>query len=69
MIALHGKEPAWSRQHAEWLREYEIPLCLDRIMQVCHTDCQLSPLLIENGERVAVDASFSPRRRGDNLFQ
>ena len=66
MIALHGKKPAWSAQHAEWVREYEIPVCAERIAQVCHDECQLQSLLFENGERVAVDALFTTR--GDIFF-
>jgi len=66
LIALHGRKPRWSRQHAEWVREYELPVRSEKIAEVCHEGCTLQALLFENGELVAVDALFTTR--GDIFY-
>ena len=66
LIALHGRKPCWSKQHAEWVREYELPVCEAKIVEVCHEGCTLQALLFESGELVAVEALFTTR--GDIFY-
>lgn len=65
-IALHGRAPRWSRQHAEWVLEYELPVLAEPIVEVCHEGCTLQALLFGNGEMIAIDALFTTR--GDIFY-
>lgn len=65
-IVLHGRKPRWSAQHAEWVREYAVPVQAEPVTEVCHDGCTLQALLFESGELIAVDALFTTR--GDIFY-
>ena len=61
MIATNGQEPTWDSDHAEWLKEYQMPIRQDRIRMVEHDEGQLRTLTFEQGDPLKVDAAFTTR--------
>lgn len=61
MIATNGKKSQWSKQHARWLKEYEIPVTRERITNVKHRGCQILGLELKGGERIKMDYLFTSR--------
>lgn len=61
VVLLHGREPAWSRQHEAWLREYQVPVLPGRIHDVEHERGRVSRLHIEPDTELLVDAIFTTR--------
>jgi thioredoxin reductase (NADPH) len=61
IIAANGERPRWSRQHARWLREYEIPVHEERITRVAHRGCQVEALRMKGGREVRIDYIFTTR--------
>lgn len=61
VIATNGDKPHWSRRHARWLREYEIPVYLDKITDVEHRGCQVRGLRMEGESEVRIDNIFTTR--------
>lgn len=57
----NGHKPAWSQHHHEWLREYEIPVYPEKVIDVHHVDGQVKWLVLENETRVQLDALFTTR--------
>jgi thioredoxin reductase (NADPH) len=66
MITLHGRQPRWSKQHADWVEEYKIAVYEPKICEVKHDGCALRSLAFENGDCVALDALFTTR--GDIFY-
>jgi thioredoxin reductase (NADPH) len=60
-IFQNGREPRWSAQHEEWLREYEIPVYPEPVTDVHHRDGQVQWLELASGVRVELDALFTTR--------
>ena len=61
IVAPNGECPHWDKQHAEWLREYEIPVHAERIRDVEHRDTKIQSLLFADGSRVKIDYIFTTR--------
>ncbi|MBA2743092.1 MAG: NAD(P)/FAD-dependent oxidoreductase [Chthoniobacterales bacterium] len=61
MIATNGEKPHWSDQHSEWIREYEIPVHLERIHDVEHQDRKILALRLDGGREVKIDNIFTTR--------
>lgn len=61
IVATNGEKPRWSRQHASWLREYEIPVHIEKITEVEHRKCQVSALKLKGSVRVKIDNIFTTR--------
>ena len=57
----NGHEPQWSEQHEKWLREYEIPVYRDKVLDVHHQCGGVRWLELENEARVELDALFTTR--------
>ncbi len=66
IIATNGEEPHWSAQHAKWIEEYEIPVHLEKIVDVEHRDRQILSLHLEDDQRVKIDNIFTTR--GDIFY-
>jgi thioredoxin reductase (NADPH) len=61
VVATNGEKPHWSRKHARWLKEYEIPVQLEKITRVDHRGCQVRGLRFKGGAEVKIDAIFTTR--------
>lgn len=60
-IFQNGREPTWSPQHEQWLREYEIPVYPEKVVDVHHCDRAVKWLELANGIRVELEALFTTR--------
>src|SRR5687768_3342765 len=60
-IFQNGHEPVWSRQHEEWLREYEIPVYREKVVDVAHQCGAVKCLELADSTRVELDALFTTR--------
>lgn len=61
VVATNGEIPRWSPQHSHWLKEYEIPVHQERIVDVEHRDRQILALRLENDQSVSIDNIFTTR--------
>ncbi|CAN5566695.1 NAD(P)/FAD-dependent oxidoreductase [soil metagenome] len=60
-VATNGDKPRWSRKHAAWLKEYEIPVQRAKITGVDHTGCQVKSLRFKDAVEVKIDYIFTTR--------
>jgi thioredoxin reductase (NADPH) len=61
VLAPNGVQPRWSSQHADWIREYQIPVYSERIVEVEHDRGFLQSLTFADGQCVAADCLFTTR--------
>ncbi|MBA3884095.1 MAG: NAD(P)/FAD-dependent oxidoreductase [Chthoniobacterales bacterium] len=61
VVATNGEEPRWSKQHAEWIEEYDIPVHQEKILDVEHRERQILALHLESGLSVRIDNIFTTR--------
>ncbi len=61
IVATNAQPPGWSRQHAGWLKEYEIPVHFEKITGVNHSKCQVRGLRLKDGTEVRIDYIFTTR--------
>ncbi len=61
VVATNGEKISWDAQHAEWLKEYEIPVYPDRITDCHHHECQVRGLVLADGREVKIDNIFTTR--------
>lgn len=61
VIATNGEKIRWSQRHAEWLKEYEIPVHREKIHDVEHRDRKILALKLEGDRRVEIDNIFTTR--------
>jgi thioredoxin reductase (NADPH) len=61
IVATNGKRPSWSKRHARWLKEYEIPVARQRIRDVDHKKRKIRALDFAKGESVKIDYLFTTR--------
>jgi len=61
MIATNGEKPRWSKQHAKWLEEYEIPVHKGRITDVEHRNRKILSLRSVNDRKMKIDYIFTTR--------
>jgi thioredoxin reductase (NADPH) len=66
IVATNGEKPHWSRKHAAWLKEYEIPVYSEKITDVEHRGCQVCTLSLKGGGEVKIDNIFTTR--GDIFY-
>ena len=60
-IFTNASRPTWGKEHAAWIKEYEIPVVAERVCEVCHQEGQLSSVTFQNGSVVELDAVFTTR--------
>jgi thioredoxin reductase (NADPH) len=60
-IVTDGREPRWDREHAEWIREYEIPVYPHEVVGVARRENQLEALKFLEGARLLVEVLFTTR--------
>ena len=61
IIAPNGERQRWDKQHAKWLREYEIPVHQEKIRDVKHRGKKIQALAFEDGSDVKIDYIFTTR--------
>ena len=61
VVATNAEKITWDDQHAAWLKEYEIPVEVERISDVEHRDRQILSLVVKDGRRVEIDYIFTTR--------
>ncbi len=66
IVTTNAERVRWSKQHAEWLREYQIPVHEEKIRDVEHHDTKIEALVFADGDRVKIDNIFTTR--GDIFF-
>jgi len=66
IIATNGNRARWDRQHARWLKEYEIPVARKRIRDVVHRKRKIQALEFASGDVVKTDYLFTTR--GDIFY-
>lgn len=60
-IFQNGHEAKWSSQHERWIQEYEIPVYVEKVVNVHHVETQVNWLELDSGTRVELDALFTTR--------
>ncbi|HTD67778.1 MAG TPA: NAD(P)/FAD-dependent oxidoreductase [Candidatus Limnocylindria bacterium] len=60
-IFSNGHELRWDEQHAQWLREYEIPIYTEKVIGVHHRCGDMQWLELDSEVRVELDALFTAR--------
>jgi thioredoxin reductase (NADPH) len=66
ILATNGEKPRWDKQHARWLREYEIPIARKRVRDVEHRKRKIRALDFVSGQSVKIDYLFTTR--GDIFY-
>jgi thioredoxin reductase (NADPH) len=61
VIATNGEEIRWDKQHAEWLKEYEIPVLDPRIRDAEHRKRKILALHFVDGREMKIDYIFTTR--------
>src|SRR5215213_6772593 len=61
VIATNGENPHWSRQYAQWIEEYEIPVHLEKIVHVEHRNRQILSLRLADDQSVEIEYIFTTR--------
>ena len=61
IVATNGKKPGWSKRHARWLADYEIPVARKRITGVEHRKRKIRALTFAGGTCVKIDYLFTTR--------
>jgi thioredoxin reductase (NADPH) len=61
IVAPNGESPRWEKQQAEWLREYEIPVRQEKILDVEHRAGKIQSLVFADGRPVRIDCIFTMR--------
>ncbi|MEP6603370.1 MAG: NAD(P)/FAD-dependent oxidoreductase [Spartobacteria bacterium] len=61
MVATNAEKITWDKQHAGWLKEYEIPVETDRIVDVDHRKTQIRALNFADEHEVKIDNIFTTR--------
>jgi thioredoxin reductase (NADPH) len=61
IVATNGERVRWDKRHAAWLKEYEIPVEMERIKDVEHRRRKILALLYRAERRVRIDYIFTTR--------
>ena len=60
-IVTDGRTPRWSKRHARWIREYQIPLYTCEIDKAICRGCRIKALKFTDGSIHSVEALFTTR--------
>jgi thioredoxin reductase (NADPH) len=60
-IVTDGHKPHWDRQYQRWIREYKIPVFLERVARAKLRQGHLRELVFKDGKRISLDALFTTR--------
>ena len=65
-LVTDGHAPKWDAQHARWIREYQLPVYPQPILEVERRRRELRALRLGDGKEIATEALFTTR--GDIFF-
>lgn len=60
-LLTNGDVPSWDDTHENWLREYEVPMHIEKILHVEHAGGHLKSITLASGEKIAADCLFTTR--------
>jgi thioredoxin reductase (NADPH) len=60
-LLTNGEVPHWDAEHERWLREYELPIHLDKIMNLQHQGGYLTCVTLASGAKLGADCLFTTR--------
>jgi thioredoxin reductase (NADPH) len=60
-LLTNGEVPSWDAEHEQWLREYEVPMHIEKIMHVEHEAGHLRTITLATGQKIAADCLFTTR--------
>ena len=60
-LLTNGEVPHWDQEHERWLREYEVPIYVERIVNVQHEAGRLKTLTLDNSRKLVADCLFTTR--------
>jgi thioredoxin reductase (NADPH) len=61
MLLTNGEVPHWDDQHERWLREYKVPIHIEKMMHVEHDRGCIRSITLATGEKLAADCLFTTR--------
>jgi thioredoxin reductase (NADPH) len=61
VIVTNGEPMHWDKQHAAWIKEYEIPVEIERVRDVKHRRRKIQALVYDHDRRVKIDYIFTTR--------
>lgn len=61
LLLTDGRAPSWDARHNQWLREHNISVFREPIIDVHHQRRQIEQLRFQNGSAISLDALFTTR--------
>ncbi len=61
ILITNGEVPHWDPQHENWLREYRVPIHIEKIVNVQHESGHLRTLTLASGRKLLADCLFTTR--------
>ncbi len=61
VLLTNGEVPRWDADHERWLREYQVPIHVEKIVHVEHREGCISSVTLANSQRLAADCLFTTR--------
>jgi thioredoxin reductase (NADPH) len=61
ILLTNGEVPHWDPQHENWLRQYQVPVHIEKIVNVQHEAGYLKTLTLDSGEKLIADSLFTTR--------
>ncbi len=61
VLLTNGEVPHWDTQHENWLREYHVPIHIEKIVNVQHESGYLKNVTLATGEKLLADCLFTTR--------
>lgn len=61
VLLTNGEVPHWDTRHEQWLREYEVPIYTDKILNVQHDQGQLNSVTLASSEKLIAHCLFTTR--------
>ena len=60
-LLTNGEVPSWDADHETWLREFHVPMHVEKILRVDHERGHMRSVALATGETIAADCLFTTR--------
>jgi thioredoxin reductase (NADPH) len=60
-LLTNGEVPHWDQEHENWIREYHVPMYVEKIMKIDHQSGALKRLTLASGTKLSADYLFTTR--------